>query len=86
MNKETIEIPLKKATYEELQETIIHLITDNYLKQQELERYKNIIDELETYLENGIKDEKEKNIIKENLSTWQILEIILDKLKELKGE
>ena len=58
------------------------LYYENYVRnlQQELERYKNIIDELEKYID----EESEKTI----LSTGHLtcLMMIKNKLKELKGE
>lgn len=45
MNKETIEIPLVKATYEELQEVICELQVERIVKDQEIERLNNIINE-----------------------------------------
>ena len=43
MNKKTIEIPLVKATYEELQEVICELQVERYIKDKEIERLNNII-------------------------------------------
>lgn len=45
--------------------------------QQELEKYKNIVDELEKYL--NIKKETNKRF-------KEVIPIVLNKLKELKGE
>ena len=50
MNKETIEIPLLKASYEELQEVICELQVERLVKDKEIERLNNIIDGLEKYL------------------------------------
>ena len=47
MNKETIEIPLLKASYEELQEVICELQVERLVKDKEIERLNNIIDKLE---------------------------------------
>lgn len=45
MNKKTIEIPLRKATYEELQEVICELQVERYIKDKEIDRLNNIISE-----------------------------------------
>ena len=43
MKKETIEIPLVKATYEELQQVICELQVERIVKDKEIERLSNII-------------------------------------------
>jgi hypothetical protein len=43
-------IDLKLKTYEQLQFEVMRLKTDNYLKQQELDQYKNNWEELEKYI------------------------------------
>ena len=59
-------------------------------KQQELERYKNIIDELEKYLkekeQHFLIDDCQKEIIYEYKRISAEYTKALDKLKELKGE
>jgi predicted metal-dependent peptidase len=45
-------IDLKLKTYEQLQFEVMRLNTDNYLKQQELDQYKNNWEELKEYMEN----------------------------------
>lgn len=79
----TIDIKLK--TYEQLQFEISKLMIDNFLKQQELEKYKNIVDE-------AIKYNKELCELYDcgmELSNAQTNLVILEadgyKLNELKG-
>ena len=55
--KETIEIPLLKATWEELQEVICELQVERYVKDKEIERLHSIIKEVREYIEN--KNEKQ---------------------------
>ena len=50
-------------------------------QQQELERYKNIVDELEKYLKEENKFDEYKDI-----TYRETIGYVLDKLKELKGE
>ena len=50
--KETIEIPLLKATWEELQEVICELQVERYVKDKEIERLHSIIKEVREYIEN----------------------------------
>lgn len=91
MNKETIEIPLRKATYEELQEVICELQVERCVKDKEIDRLNNIISELEKWLE------EQKDFLKEISFIQTLKEIkmehkimisdyqnVLDKLKELK--
>lgn len=61
------------------------LYYENYVKQleQELERYKNIIDELERYIKTEAKIEIYGD--KTGLRTFVDGQDLLDKLKELKG-
>ena len=74
MNKETIEIPLRKATYEELQEVICELQVERYIKDKEIDRLNNIISELEKWLN----EEWHKP-----LATIYVSDVV-KKLKELK--
>ena len=48
-------IPLRRATYEELTEVITDLHTQNYLKEMEIVRLNNIINELKKRIEKAIK-------------------------------
>lgn len=82
MNKETIEIPLRKATYEELQEVICELQVERYIKGKEIDRLNNVISELEKWLIEyrtfiDIPDYYEEGII-------DCIDDTLNKLKELK--
>ena len=79
MNKEESKtIPLRQATNEELMELITDLHTQNYLKEMEIVRLRNIINELEKYInEEYIYDELGMKIF--DASKLQ------DKLQELKG-
>lgn len=76
-------IDLKLKTYDELQFEIMNLTTKNYLQQQELDKYKNIVDELEKYLKHT-----SSGIITENAGIVGVNATanVLQKLKELKGE
>lgn len=47
----TIDIKLK--TYEQLQFEIMKLNTDNYLKQQQLDKYKNVIDKIKELIKSS---------------------------------
>lgn len=87
----TIDIKLK--TYEQLQFEIMKLNTDIILKDKEIERLNNIINELEKWL----KEQREfiqtidmmpnlKEIKLEHKIMFNDYNNILDKLKELKGE
>ena len=49
----TIEIPLKKATYEDIQTLNINLQTQLFVKDKEIERLNNIIKEVREYIENS---------------------------------
>ena len=87
MNKETIEIPLRKATYEELQEVICELQVERCVKDKEIDRLNNIISELEKWLEESKKyGSLVYSEIKEDGSFEEFikLEEIKNKLKELK--
>ena len=75
-------IDLKLKTYEQLQFEVMRLNTDNYLKQQELDQYKNNWEELKKWLEQewlewkDCEDARTKNLATED-------KIILNKMKEL---
>lgn len=92
-------IDLKLKTYDELQFEIMNLTTKNYLQQQELDKYKNIVDELEKvlnydinksteYMNRFIGEEQGNYSVRYYRAEWQKEKAIgyLDKLKELKGE
>ena len=64
--------------YEKL---VIHLSNQKEKQQQELERYKNIIDELETYLQR-----KYCEYIDMESDDAFVISLVLDTLRELKGE
>lgn len=84
MSKETIEIPLVKATYEELQEVICELQVERFVKNKEIERLNNIIDELILECYNcDITFGEFKNIWKKAYNK-EYNSKDLDKLKELK--
>lgn len=68
-------IDLKLKSYEELQFEIMNLTTKNYLQQQELDKYKNIVDELERYFIDMFNRTQDTKYLDD-----------LQKLKELKGE
>jgi hypothetical protein len=70
-------IDLKLKTYEQLQFEVMRLKTDNYLKQQELDQYKNNWEELKRILE--------KQLIDCNKCSGQsyYFKYILDEMKEL---
>ena len=52
MNKETIEIPLVKATYEELQQVICELQVERFIKDNEIERLNNLISKYDKELKH----------------------------------
>ena len=83
-------IDIKLKTYEELQFEVIKLNTDIYLKDKEIERLSKEVDMWNRkYNEQfNIINELEKHInamIFETPSEKELLENILNKLKELKG-
>lgn len=98
MNKETIEIPLVKATYEELQQVICELQVERFIKDKEIKRLnkkyedavadyeeqKYIINELESYLEQQWLEWKD-SYNDEIVAMANEDKAILDKLKELKA-
>ena len=47
MDKKTVVIPLVKATYEELQQAVCKLQVENFVKDKEIERLNNVMNELE---------------------------------------
>ena len=75
-----VQVAVSPEAYEEIKKQKI--IEENKIlkeQQQELERYKNIIDELEKYInENKYQDTWGDTVI--------LVGYLLDKLKELKGE
>ena len=81
-SKETIEIPLVKATYEELQEVICELQAEKFVKDKEIARLNKIIDELEKCL----KEKQTLYGINQQAFSWGVAGDCLDKLKELKEE
>ena len=84
MNKDTKIIP---ATIERDGEIYVHvsdILTEKEINgklQQELERYKNIIDELEIYLQR-----KYGEYIDMESDDAFVISLVLDTLRELKGE
>lgn len=78
----TLEDLSKKPTTE-LAMRLMETIADNMAKDKELERYKNIIDELERYIKAT-----SSGVITENAGIVGVNATgnLLNKLKELKGE
>ena len=70
----TIDIKLK--TYEQLQFEIIKLNTDNYLKQQQLDKYKNVIDKIKEYCKEEIIDNREYRDVAYRDALNNILELL----------
>jgi hypothetical protein len=70
-------IDLKLKTYEQLQFEVMRLKTDNYLKQQELDQYKNNWEELKKYIG------KEWYCFDNESLEFEIAKSILNKMKEL---
>lgn len=88
-------IDLKLKSYDELQFEIMRLITDNYLKQKQIDQLTNNWNELEEWLKNEIERFKEIAVnqglfIDKELSIRlnariKLIENILDKMKEIKN-
>ena len=74
-------IDLKLKSYDELQFEIMRLITDNHLKQQQIDQLTNNWNELEEWLEEN------KKICKENDNNIGVnfINIVLEKMKEIKN-
>lgn len=68
-------IDLKLKTYEQLQFEVNRLVVDNFLKQQELDQYKNNWEELKKWV-------KKVAEIYNNVDVKTLL-MVLDKMKEL---
>ena len=81
-------IDLKLKTYDELIFEITTLNTNLFLKDKEIERYKNIIDELEEELERETNIKEEDTGLEHNtyIDINKTLKKVLNRLKELKGE
>ena len=75
-------IDLKLKTYEQLQFEINKLNTDIFLKDKEIERLNNIINELEKWLEEKL---ERLDIVGYDDDIFNGIELSLDKLQELKG-
>jgi len=73
-------IDLKLKTYEQLQFEVNRLVVDNFLKQQELDRYKNNWEDLKKWLDEIINDDR---LSSANAST---LMYVLNIMKELEEE
>lgn len=56
MKKETIEIPLKKATYEELQQVICELQVENYDYKQRIKKSIKKLNSAVNHFEDDYKD------------------------------
>lgn len=56
MNKETIEIPLRKATYEELQQVICELQVENYDYKQRIKKSIKKLNSAVNHFEDDYKD------------------------------
>ncbi len=67
-------IDLKLKSYDELQFEIMRLITDNHLKQQQIDQLTNNWNELEEFLESNWIDTQD---------IWYVK--IINKMKEIKG-
>ena len=87
MNNETIEIgfPMEYVNEDGTIDNVV-LLRPNEIKAleyklQELERYKNIIDELETYLQR-----KYSEYVDMESNDAFVISLVLDTLRELKGE
>ena len=79
-------IDLKLKTYDELIFEITTLNTNLFLKDKEIERYKNIIDELEEELERETNIKEEDTGLEHNtyIDINKTLKKVLNRLKELK--
>lgn len=78
-------IDLKLKTYEQLQFEVNRLVVDNFLKQQELDRYKNNWEELKKWVNSYIENE-EYCYLSDNprdLGRKDVFEEVLNKMKEL---
>jgi len=64
MKKETIEIPLKKATYEELQQVICELQVENYDYKQRIKKSIKKLNSAVNHFEDDYKDWVLKCVIK----------------------
>ena len=76
-DKGTITIPLNKVSYEDLEALTIEQQTQLFVKDKEIERLKNIINELEKYLNKVIQTSTEQEKI--------TCSFVLQYLQELKG-
>ncbi len=83
MNKEEIKIITLGDIFDNLETEEQALKFLKYIKnqQQELERYKNIVDELETYLQR-----KYCEYVDMESDDAFVISLVLDTLRELKGE
>ena len=72
----TIEIPLKKATYEDIQALNINLQTQLFVKDKEIERLNNKVEELDTKWINSLQQEEEYE------EGWRELKKIIDEVRE----
>lgn len=64
MNKKIIEIPLKKATYEELQQVICELQVENYVYKQRIKKVIKKLNSAINHFEDDYKDWSLKCAIK----------------------
>lgn len=85
MNKETIEIPLVKATYEELQQVICELQVERYIKDKEIERLNKAINEIKEKIDDYFGYDYE-NESQARLDTLNEINHIIVELKEGKYE
>lgn len=82
MNKETIEIPLIKATYEELQEVICELQVERVVKDKEIKRLNNIIQEAREIYNNRNSCKLKIQRFMKDKTTADLMYEVLDKGSE----
>lgn len=84
MNKEILDTldDLSKRPTTELAMRLMETTVDNMAKDKELDKYKNIVDELERY----IKDELILDFYNDDMPCELIVNKMLKQIKELKGE
>ena len=71
-------IDLKLKTYEQLHFEVKKLVVENFLKQQEIEKYKNNWEELKKWLKKVVE-------IYDNIDVKTLL-MVLNKMKELEED
>ena len=83
-DKETITIPLNKVSYEDLEALTIEQQTQLFVKDKEIERLNNIINELEKWLDEEYQYYDKYGSAPTGCAMGQINRT-KDKLQELKG-